>query len=144
MDSEEKNLGGRPTKFKEEYCDQARKLCLLGFTDSQLAEFFEVNDSTIHKWKIDFPQFSESLKKGKAVADAEVAASLYKRATGYAEKETKVFCHEGCIITEDIEKNHPPDTGAAFIWLKNRQSKLWKDKKEEESSINVSINYLDA
>lgn len=33
--------GGRPTKYKEEYTDQAYKLCLLGATDKEMADFFE-------------------------------------------------------------------------------------------------------
>jgi hypothetical protein len=31
---------GRPTKYKEEYNEQAYKLCLLGATDKELADFF--------------------------------------------------------------------------------------------------------
>lgn len=45
------NEGGRPTKYKEEYTAQARKLCLLGHTDKDLADFFEVTFQTINNWK---------------------------------------------------------------------------------------------
>ena len=76
----------RPTKYQEAYAEQARKLCLLGYTDAELADFFEVSESTINKWKLDYPKFSESIKKGKAVADAEVSDRLYQRA----------MCHERC------------------------------------------------
>ncbi|MES1763769.1 hypothetical protein ACKWMU_12765, partial [Escherichia coli] len=54
----------RPTKYQEAYAEQARKLCLLGYTDAELADFFEVSESTINKWKLDYPEFSESIKKG--------------------------------------------------------------------------------
>lgn len=53
----------RPTKYQEAYAEQARKLCLLGYTDAELADFFEVSESTINKWKIDYPKFSESIKR---------------------------------------------------------------------------------
>lgn len=53
----------RPTKYQEAYAEQARKLCLLGYTDAELADFFEVSESTINKWKLDYPEFSESLKR---------------------------------------------------------------------------------
>ncbi len=53
----------RPTKYQEAYAEQARKLCLLGYTDAELADFFEVSESTINKWKLDYPKFSESIKK---------------------------------------------------------------------------------
>lgn len=55
----------RPTKYQEAYAEQARKLCLLGYTDAELADFFEVSESTINKWKLDYPEFSESIKKGR-------------------------------------------------------------------------------
>lgn len=134
---------GRPTSFKEEYCEQARKLCLLGYTDVQLADFFNVCEATINNWKIEYPLFLESLRKGKDIADAEVVSSFYRKATGFKEKETKVFCHEGCIITEDVDKYYPPDTAAAFIWLKNRQGGKWKDKTETESDnkLEIKLNY---
>ena len=35
----------RPTKYQEAYAEQARKLCLLGYTDAELADFFEVSES---------------------------------------------------------------------------------------------------
>ena len=73
----------RPTKYQEAYAEQARKLCLLGYTDAELADFFEVSESTINKWKLDYPKFSETIKKGKAVADAEVSDRLYQRAMGF-------------------------------------------------------------
>ena len=54
----------RPTKYQEAYAEQARKLCLLGYTDAELADFFEVSESTINKWKLDYPEFSKKKKKG--------------------------------------------------------------------------------
>lgn len=35
--------GGRPTKYKPEYVEQSAKLCALGATDMELADFFEVD-----------------------------------------------------------------------------------------------------
>lgn len=128
---------GRPTKYKEGYNKQAYKLCLLGYTDSELADFFEVSESTINLWKLEHELFSESLKKGKELADAEVVESLYHRARGYSHPEVKFATHEGKITDErEYIKHYPPDTGAAAIWLKNRQSKHWRDKQEVETTHN--------
>lgn len=77
-----KSKGGRPSSYKQEYVDLAFKFCLLGATDEDLAKFFDVAESTINKWKIDYPEFSESLKRGKQQSDAEIASSLYNRAKG--------------------------------------------------------------
>jgi hypothetical protein len=73
---------GRPSSFKPEFIEQAAKLCRLGATDKEMADFFGVAESTFHKWKIDRPEFSESIKSGKVLSDAEVANSLYLRAVG--------------------------------------------------------------
>ncbi len=126
---------GRPTKYKKEFAEQARKLCLLGFIDEELADFFNVQVSTLNNWKKAHPQFLESLRSGKSIADADVADSLYNRALGYSHKEDKIMAnsqnpHDPVIV--ETTKHYPPDTGAAFIWLKNRQPEKWRDKKEPE------------
>ena len=79
---------GRKSGFKEEYVQLAENYALLGATDEELADFFNVNVATLNRWKKQFPEFRESLKKGKAVADANVASKLYNRAIGYDCKAT--------------------------------------------------------
>ena len=133
----DKHAGGRPPKYKKQNCEQARKLCLLGYTDKQLADFFEVAESTIHKWKLDHPEFSESIKKGKVVADGNVADSLYNRALGYSHPDVHISNYQGEITETEITKHYPPDTAAAFIWLKNRAS--WKDKQDINHSVDNSV-----
>ena len=61
--------GGHPTDYKPEYPEQARKLCLLGYTDVELAGFFEVCERTINNWKVEHPEFLQSIKSGKVEAD---------------------------------------------------------------------------
>lgn len=60
-----KKSRGRKSEYREEYAEQALKLCLLGATDKEIAEFFSVSEQTLNSWKKKFPQFLESLKKGK-------------------------------------------------------------------------------
>jgi hypothetical protein len=54
--------GGRPTKFKPEFVEQARKLALLGATDREVAEFFEVNEVTVYRWQHEHAEFCKALK----------------------------------------------------------------------------------
>jgi hypothetical protein len=131
-------MAGRPTKYQEEYSEQAYKLCLLGATDKDLADFFEVNEDTINEWKKVYPEFSESLKKGKDLADANVADRLYQRALGFEHdsEEIKVVS-DGQGLGSSIErvpirKVYPPDSTAAIFWLKNRQKDKWRDKTEAD------------
>lgn len=135
-----KTGAGRPTDYREAYNEQARKLCLLGYTDKELAEFFSVSEQTLNAWKTAHPEFLESLRAGKEVADAEIAASLYQRALGYEHPEDDIRTvsdgggTSSIVITPTI-KRYPPDTKAAQIWLTNRQRHKWRDKQEVEHTV---------
>ncbi|PWB21332.1 hypothetical protein [Comamonas sp. JNW] len=126
-----KQAGGRPSKYKPEYADQAKKLCMLGMTDKEMASFFGVAESTFNLWKTAHPEFSESLKGGKDLVDAEVAAKLYHRAMGYEHEDVHVSNYQGVITVTPLVKHYPPDTTAAIFWLKNRQPQRWRDKPDE-------------
>jgi hypothetical protein len=119
---------GRKTKYNKEYIKQVYKLCLLNATDAQIADYFSVSESTLNLWKLRYKEFSESLKRGKEHADAEVAEALFHRACGYSHPDVHISNFQGEITVTNITKHYPPDTAAAFIWLKNRAG--WKDKTE--------------
>lgn len=138
--SEEKRPVGRPSKYKPEYAEQARKLCLLGATDAEMADFFDVDERTINNWKEEFPEFFQSIKKGKLLADANVADRLYQRAMGYEAPDVDIRVVEGQIIETPLTKYYPPDTPAAIFWLKNRQRAKWRDKVENEVSGSLNMN----
>ena len=144
----ERNKGGAPSKYRQEYNNQAYKLCLLGAVDSELANFFNVNESTIHKWKIDHPKFSESIKNGKDIANANVAASMYQKAIGYSHPEDKIFNNNGEPMIVKTIKHYPPDTQAGSLFLRNRTSVQgsiglnWRDKTEQEITANVNLTDL--
>jgi len=141
--AEEPDKKGRPTKYKEEYARQAYKLCLIGYTDKDLAEFFDVSESTITVWKAKYEDFSASIKDGKAVTDANVAEKLYHRAIGYSHEETHVSNYQGQITLTPLIKHYPPETGAAFIWLKNRQPRFWREKVESSLEIKFDKETLE-
>lgn len=130
---DEKGKRGRKTDYQDSFANQALKLCLLGATDAEMADFFGVSEQTVNTWKKKYPEFLESLKKGKSIADANVASKLYNRAIGYDVKATKFATNEG-KITDKVEyvEHYPPDTTAAIFWLKNRQPEKWRDRKEVE------------
>lgn len=127
---------GRPTKYKQEYVDQARKLCKLGATDMELADFFEVNVDTVYRWKSVHEDFSEALKTGKEDADDRVERSLYHRATGYSFDAVKIFQHAGKPVKVPYREHVPPDTTAMIFWLKNRRPEQWRDKREVDWNLN--------
>lgn len=136
---------GRPTKFSKKIIPQVYELCLLGATDAELAVFFNISESTLNTWKKKHPDFLESLKRGKDIADARVANSLFQRAIGFEGTETKVATFEGTISdVQEVPKNYPPDTTAAIFWLKNRQAQKWRDKTDHNIKLSSAEEFLDA
>ncbi len=125
-------MAGRKSKYQVQYAKQAFQLCLLGATDVQIAEFFEVSEVTLNAWKKKYPAFLKSIKTAKLQADSEVAASLFKRAKGFTKKAVKIFQFQGKEVIVPYVEFYPPETVAAIFWLKNRQPELWRDKQDHE------------
>lgn len=134
---------GRPSKYKEEFVEQAEKLCALGLTDVELAQFFGVSEVTLNAWKSKYPDFLKSLKVGKEHADTRVERSLYQRAIGYSHPEDKIFNDNGKPMIVPTIKHYPPDTTAAIFWLKNRKSADWRDKQDHEHTGEVSFKMIE-
>lgn len=126
----------RPSLYKEEYTKLAYKLALLGSTDKDLANIFEVSEKTIDNWKNEHPEFLQSLKRGKDEADAMVTASLYKRAIGFYKTEKEEIMYKGEKQELTYKKYYPPDVTACIYWLKNRQPSKWGDKKDDDLAKN--------
>lgn len=134
--SDTKREQGRPTKYLDEYDEQVRKLCLLGMTDLEIAEFFEISEKTLNVWKHKHPSFVQSMQSGREKADADVTVSLYDRARGFERIETDDG--EG----KQVKRYYPPDTTAAKFWLINRRrhsAKPWCEKIETALSGSIDV-----
>jgi hypothetical protein len=120
----------RPSKYRPEYVEQAQKLCALGATDNDVAEFFGVQARTIYRWQNEHPEFCQSLKVGKEEADTRVVRSLYHRANGYTFDAVKIFmpASHSEPVYAPYREHVPPDVTACIFWLKNRRPDLWRDK----------------
>lgn len=134
---------GRPSKYNPDFNFQVEKLAKLGATDKEIADFFNIQESTLNNWKIEHPEFMESIKRGKIIADSNVAQSLYHRAIGYQHKDTDIRVVDKGIVETPIVKYYPPDPTAAIFWLKNRRSKEWRDKQEVQQSTTIKDQRLD-
>lgn len=144
-DKKDKKQPGRKSLYRDEYSNQVLKLSLLGATDKEIADFFGISEQTVNSWKKRYPEFLESIKKGKQIADSNVASKLYNRAIGYdfEEKHYEIRKPENkdgqvsFIETKRIKKHMPADTTAAIFWLKNRQPDKWRDRKEVDATVNL-------
>lgn len=124
--------GGKPPKYRAQFVKQAKALTKLGATDWDLAQFFEVDISTIDRWKIEHAKFQGAIKLGKAPADRRVEQSLFRRATGYSYPAVKIFMHEGHEVKVEYTEHVPPDPTSMIFWLKNRRKDRWRDFKATE------------
>lgn len=124
--------GGRPSKYKREFVKQAAKLCEIGATDEDLADFFDVSIRTIANWKAAYPEFLQALKAGKDQADDRVERSLYQRAVGYSYDALHFSSFQGAVTATPYREHCPPDTTAQIFWLKNRRPDQWRDKQIQE------------
>ncbi len=116
----EKHAGGRPTAYSEDFAKQAEKLCSLGATTEELADFFQVSLKTIYNWRNTHEGFLHALKVGKAPADDRIETALYQKALA-------------------------GDTTAMIFWLKNRKRAEWKDRVDNVSGnlSNMSDDEID-
>lgn len=127
---------GRPTKYKKEYAEQARKICKLGATDLQLADIFGVAESTIYKWKLDHKEFSEAVSGGKQNPDENVKMALYQSAIGYSHQDTHISNFQGKITRTETTRHYPPNFNSMQLWLLNRLPEDWRNKQEFTVSID--------
>jgi hypothetical protein len=118
--------------YRPEYVSIARKMCQMGAIDKDLAEAFGVSDRAIKDWRAAHPDFAEACAIGKEAADDMVERALFHRAIGYEHPAEKIFNNNGTIVRAETVEHYPPDTAAAFIWLKNRKPKSWRDRQEIE------------
>ena len=118
-------MAGRKSGYNKKLHDElVYWMARAGLTDKQMADRLGVVESTFHKWKLDFPSFSESIKDGKNTPDDQVESALLKKALGY----------------ERDGKYYPSDTTSMIFWLKNRRPARWRDRQDMQHTGDVDIN----
>lgn len=88
-----------------------------GLTNEQIASNMDIVVSTLWEWRKKSPKISNALKIGKNEADIQVENALYKAA---------------------LEGN----TTAMIFWLKNRRSKEWRDKIQQEITTESAVKLV--
>lgn len=108
-----------------------------GLTDKEIAKEIGISKQTFYDWQKKYPDFSDSIKKNKEVADRSVEDALFRKATGYKTKEiirerqwNRTTGQYELVTVKEVEKDVAPDTTAQIFWLKNRKPETWRDKRE--------------
>jgi chorismate synthase len=94
---------GAPSKYGEEYVRMAYVLCAeTGLTDKKIASVFDVCEATINNWKHEYPDFLESIQRGKDDFNCEKAEdSLFKLVMGFHYTETTKEAKSVVIKNQD-------------------------------------------
>lgn len=126
-----KDQAGRPVGFRDEMIDQAKALVARGFTDVQIAGFFDCNPSTLWRWKQAVPNFGRAFLRGEVEQQAVLESSMFHRATGYSHPAVKIFPPSTKVVGRGknrkvvagepvivkYEEHFPPDPQAARLLL---------------------------
>lgn len=130
-------VGGRGNRTKEEdrpeskwdesFINQVYEYCLLGLTGAEIAPLLGVSYTTYLHWLKTKEDLYEAALNGRERADAKVAQSLFRRATGMTLPDIYFSTFMGDVSATPYEKHIPPDANAAARWLALRQPKRWKE-----------------
>lgn len=120
-----------------------------GLTDEQIAQNIGISKVTLYDWEKKFPDFLNSLKKGKDEADIQVENALFKSACGYdyveVTEELK-WDHKSqsyvMMVTKRQKKHMPASQTAQIFWLKNRRAEAWRDKNDNSKPLTEDTDAL--
>lgn len=120
-----------------------------GLTDEQIATNMGISRSTLNVWKEKYSDISDSLKKGKEVADYIIENELFKSAQQQIitiQEPVKVRTEKqkvgsGKVVEEHIEYVDkqiviPGNVTAQIYWLNNRRPGKWRNTREGSKSTN--------
>jgi hypothetical protein len=130
---------GRKTKYDPDtFPLLAEGYAREGLTDDEICKKLGIAKETFYTYQKKYPDFLDSVKKGKAPVDFKAESALLKRALGYTyeEKTTELRIDDKGnakpAVVKTVKKEVPPETGAIAFWLKNRKPEKWRDKQDVE------------
>ena len=128
------NINYHPNKVKD--------LCLLGLSDGDICRVLDITPSMMDDWCEKYPEFYDSLRTGREMADGAVAAALYKSATGYRESGKVWKTERGMLVEVEEEKVYPPNVTAAMFILKTRHPQVWREGPVTQETIQEDVMKL--
>lgn len=111
-------MAGRPPWVPDEtICARAFEMASRGLTVSQIADCLGVSERTVYDKQNEYPQFLQSIKRGRSFGINDVANKLYEKAM------------EG-------------DNTAIIFYLKHRDRESWGEKHIEPAQEIPPINII--
>lgn len=141
MSDENKKISGK-SKYHPSLLAPAKAAAATGMTESEIAGFLGINQSTLWVWKTQHPEFGEAIRLGKEQPDERVKAALYQSAIGHyvTIKKGMVDKKTGQLIEWEETQYIKPEVTAQIFFLKNRRPNEWNDRggSGEDSFENYS------
>ena len=109
--------GGRPTKYKPEYCEELVEFMAQGYPYECFAATIGVGRSTLYDWEKEHQEFSDAKKVGKEMT--------YK-----------------ALLEKGLDSLHDPGTLNNTVWIFMMKNMCdWTDRKEVKSdNTNRVVN----
>lgn len=129
---------GQKKTYDDSFPARAKELAEKGLNNKQISKKLGICKTSFYDYQKEFPEFADSLKKGKEPADDNVENALYIRAVGYDYEEQVIeerISEDGTqhtSVVRTLKKHMPGDVTAQIYWLKNRRPKEWRDTKNIE------------
>ena len=118
--------------------DDILKWLRSGATEEQISKNLGISQQTFYKYKQEYTEFLDLLKKGRENLVEQLRGALIKKALGFEYKESKRIINfedgnEIIVHTEEYTKQALPDVAAANLLLKNYDKENWSnDPRNDE------------
>ena len=128
---------GRPSKFKEEFLEQAEEMAMLGLPDKDIALILGVKPLEITRWKVSHPAFDSAIVRGRAIGHKSMTKAMFDCGCGYEREEDIVSVDKktGKIYRETVTKYYPPNPICQHYYLGNRHKESWASIQKIEASV---------
>lgn len=113
-----KNLGGRPSSYKPEYCEKLIKHMKKGYSYETFAATIDVHKDTLYEWEKVHPLFSDAKKT------AVIKCQLFWEKKGHQGLYPQMISGEKGPILLPMNSS---------VWIFNMKNRFgWKDRPEEK------------
>ena len=119
-------------------------------TEEQVARKLGVAYSSWNKYKLEFTELTEAIKKGNTNLVGELKSVLKKRAKGFQYEEKKIIKERGEIVREEIYvKSALPDVASINLLLKNYDREFWSNDpqilelRKQELELKKANSWID-
>lgn len=120
--SKEPKANGRPSLYKEEYCQGVISHMSEGYTFESYAGVIGVNRDTLYHWRHEYPSFSDAVK---------------------AARQMQLRANEKMMRDIAMGRIRNANATAAIFIMKNCHPDIWRDRREVEIRDPAAMSLAD-